>query len=189
VTQPARSSCRYRASVARCVGAWPVFGKILVSLAAAPLGACALAMQLTSFQEEAVTTQSIPNGVSPLSANLDEEDWRRAQSALSLAVDPLGSGQPVNWDNPGSKRRGTFTPSGPLVLAEDTVCRPFRAMIVEPQPKASETLLEGQSCRIAPGEWMVKSVKTLNAPQIRDQIQPLPGKSAPLVPAMTPKSG
>ena len=139
-------------------------------------------MHLTSMQlDEAETTASIGKPDTPFGGKLDDEDWRRAQSALSLAVDPQGSGQPVNWDNPTSKRRGSFVQSGNMVLVNETICRPFSAVIVEVTagvaPRESRHL--GQACRMGPGEWVMRDVKPVPT-IVQAETQPLPPKSAPL---------
>lgn len=127
---------------------------LAMALAGAASG-CSLTMHLNSFQDEVETTASIaPRVPSRLDPSLDDEDWRRAQAALSLAVDPQGPGLPVNWDNPASKRRGTFTPSGDMTLVQDTICRPFTASLH--QPGGKETRQTGQACRVGPGEWAMK---------------------------------
>jgi surface antigen len=120
-------------------------------------------MNLTGFSgEEEVTTGSIQSGPkSPFPLALDGEDMRRLNSALSLAVDPQGAGLPVNWDNPATRRRGTFSPIGELTLVDSTICRPFRALLVDSsdQRAPKETRHEGRACRTGPGEWAIRDVK------------------------------
>jgi 17 kDa outer membrane surface antigen len=116
---------------------------------------CSLTMHLTSFAEEPETTASIsPRNPTRLDPSLDDEDWRRAQSALSLAVDPQGPGLPVNWDNPVTKRKGSFAASGEMTLVQDTICRPFTAALV--QPGGQQSRQSGQACRVGPGEWAMR---------------------------------
>lgn len=115
-------------------------------------------MPVGSLSEDQLTTGSIsnPRQVTPLSSNLNEEDWRRAQSALALAVDPQGNGAPVSWDNPDSGRKGSFVAAGPLYVLDNRVCRSFVAKLNAPDP---DTQLQGSSCRLGPNEWVVKDVK------------------------------
>ncbi len=133
-----------------------LFAAALLGMMAA---GCSLTMHLASLQVDPETTASVPRVPSPLDPALDDEDWRRAQAALSLAVDPQGSGQPVNWDNPATRRKGTFMPSGHLVLVENTVCRSFSATITQSGTPARETHHIGQACRIGPGEWAMRHVQ------------------------------
>ena len=93
---------------------------------------------------------------SPLSSALDSEDWRRAQSALSVALDPQGNGAAVNWDNPKSGMKGSFIPAGDAVPAGEKICRPFSAELGGSTP--SEHLL-GVGCRDKAGEWTIDDVK------------------------------
>ena len=146
--------------------------------------ACSLSMHLASMKAEPEFTATLGKGPSPLSERLDEEDWRRAQSALSLAVDPQGSGQPVNWDNPGSKRRGSFAPSGALVLVGSTVCRPFTATVQDPLDTKSpgDTRHEGRACRVGPGEWALQDVKPLGFAAKAEKPQGMPSASTPMLP-------
>lgn len=127
---------------------------------------CSLTMNIPGFgdTEEETTASVTPAQASTFAIPLDEEDWRRANAALSLAVDPQGAGLPVNWDNPASKKHGRFEPTGGLSLVGNTVCRPFRALIIQkPNEKlaAREVMHEGQACRTGPGEWAMRDVKPL----------------------------
>lgn len=165
-------------------------GAGLVALSAA---GCSLSMKLPSFQSEPEMTASVTPATVPLSPHLDAEDWRRAQAAFSLAVDPQGSGQVVNWENPATKRKGSFIPAGNLVLAENTVCRPFRATLVEQaNGKPVETHHLGRACRTGPGEWAMRevapegaataSVGNAKAPMKLDVAQPLPEATSGMLP-------
>lgn len=128
---------------------------VLICGAGMAASGCSLTMHLNSFQDEVETTASItPRTPTRLDPALDDEDWRRAQAALSLAVDPQGPGLPVNWDNPATKRKGTFTPSGDMKLVQDTICRPFTATLQQPGGKDSRQT--GQACRVGPGEWAMR---------------------------------
>lgn len=123
-------------------------------------GGCSLTMHLASLQVDPETTATVQPAASPLDSSLDQEDWRRAKAALSLAVDPQGSGQQVNWDNPATKRKGSFSAAGNLVLIENTVCRPFTATIVQmdqgvPPREVKHT---GQACRVGPGDWAMRQM-------------------------------
>jgi surface antigen len=138
-----------------------------LSLALALLSAgCSLTMNIPGFggDEEETTAGIAPAHVSVFAIPLDEEDWRRANAALSLAVDPQGAGLPVNWDNPASNRHGRFEPLGGLAVVGNTVCRPFRALVVQKQHEKTalrEVAHEGQACRTGPGEWAMRDVKPL----------------------------
>lgn len=129
-------------------------------LAAVALGGCSLSLPIGSLSQadDALVTGSIaaPRAATPLSASLSDEDWRRAQAALGLAVDPQGNGAPVSWDNPESGRKGSFTAAGPLYLLDNRICRSFIASIHGPAP---DQHLHGSSCRNGPNEWMVLEAK------------------------------
>jgi surface antigen len=157
-------------------------------------GGCSLSMSLAGLQPDPQTTASAKT-TARLDPALDDEDWRRAQSALSLAVDPQGSGAAVNWDNPATKRKGSFVPTGKLELVENTVCRPFRATVQDQQAgKPREAKLVGQACRTGPGEWAMRNVTpegatatttaSTGAPLVlRTELnQPLPGMSTSMLP-------
>jgi len=81
-------------------------------------------------------------------------------AALSLAVDPQGGSLPVNWDNPASKRKGSFTAAGNMVLVENSICRPFTATVLAPGA-AREIRYRGEACRVGPGDWALKSAEPL----------------------------
>lgn len=140
-----------------------VTGLLLASGLPFMLAGCSLTMHIASLQNDPETTATISRPASPLDPSLDEEDWRRAQAALSLAVDPQGSGQPVNWDNPATKRKGTFAPSGNLALVDNTICRPFTATIVHGGTAPREVKHQGQACRVGPGEWALRQMQAVPA--------------------------
>jgi len=126
---------------------------ILLALAA---GGCT-AIPLPSFygvSRDDVTGSIRP--ASPLSPNLDVEDWRRAKGAMALALDPQGNGAPVSWDNPRSGARGAFTPVGQATPVDDRICRAFIAELGGSAPARS---LQGTACRNRAGEWTIGEVK------------------------------
>lgn len=156
-------------------------------------GGCGLSMTIASLQIDEETTASVPRSASPLDPSLDEEDWRRAQAALSLAVDPQGAGLPVNWDNPSTKRKGSFAASGNMVLVDNTICRPFTATLVQAGTTVRETRHAGQACRTGPGEWAMKSTQALSettgkigAPMKLPAplSQPLPARASAMIEAL-----
>ncbi len=144
--------------------------------------ACSLTMHLASLGDDGDNTAPIPAMpalVPRLDPSLDDEDWRRAQLALSLAIDPQGPGLPVNWDNPLSKRKGSFAAAGNMIIAQDTICRPFDATLIQPGGKQSRH--SGLACRLAPGEWAPHLDNAPGAASNHGATQPLPQKAkAPL---------
>lgn len=168
------------------------FAALLAAGLALAAGGCSLSMPLAGLQPDPETTASLARPAARLDPALDDEDWRRAQSALSLAVDPQGSGEAVNWDNPATRRKGSFVPAGKLVLVENTVCRPFRATLSDQQAgKPHEARMIGQACRTGPGAWAMREVKpegttaSLGAPgALRAEAgQPLPIATSSMLPA------
>jgi surface antigen len=107
-------------------------------------------------EEPTATHSTAARAASPLSPELGEEDWRRAKAALSVALDPQGSGSQVSWDNPDTTMRGHFTPVGHPFVMDDEVCRRFLAPVVG---QVSTSSLQGTACRPSGEEWAVKSVR------------------------------
>lgn len=101
-------------------------------------------------------TGSVPAKVAPLSPALDQEDWRRANAALGTALDPQGDGASVNWDNPQTGAKGSFTPVGQAYPTEGKICRAFLA---EVGTKDSHEYLQGAACREKTAEWSLTDVK------------------------------
>lgn len=101
-------------------------------------------------------TGSIPAKAPTLSNALDQEDWRRASAALGVALDPQGGGAAVNWDNPSSNAKGSFTPVGQPYPAQGKVCRAFLA---EVGTKDSQEHLQGTACRDKSADWKLIEVK------------------------------
>ncbi len=131
-------------------------GLACAMLCALMTGACSLGVPLPALGVPETTQSVAPRAVSPLSADLGEEDWRRAKGALSVALDPQGSGAKVSWDNPDTTLRGTFTPVGQPFVKSDEICRAFLATVTG---QSSESVLQGTACRPSGGEWSVKDVR------------------------------
>ena len=130
---------------------------LAVSLIALSTSACSFSFGLSALDdEEPKSTGAIAaKAVTPLSADLDGEDWRRAKAALAVALDPQGPGTQVSWDNPATTMKGTFTPVGAPFVKNDEICRSFSAHLSGP----SAASLHGTACRPSGGEWAIKDVK------------------------------
>ena len=123
-------------------------------------GACSFSFGVAGLDDdEPKTTGAIASAAAPLSPDLNEEDWRRAQAALGLALDPQGPGTQVSWDNPESRMKGTFTPSGAPFVKNDEICRAFTAQLSGP----SQASLQGLACRPSGNEWAIKDVMPAKA--------------------------
>ncbi|KRE03505.1 hypothetical protein ASE61_12275 [Bosea sp. Root670] len=91
-----------------------------------------------------------------LSSELGPEDMRRADGAMSVALDPQGNGAPVSWDNPQSGIKGSFIPVGGPFLRSDEICRAFIASV---ETQSRPVKLQGTACRPSGGEWAVKDME------------------------------
>ncbi len=133
-----------------------LFAKAILLATTVCLGGCSTAIPLPSFISQEDITGSIRKPVSPLSSNLDAEDWRRASGALGIALDPQGSGAPVRWDNPTSGVKGAFIPVGEAQAVDGLICRAFVSELGGSHPAQS---LQGTGCRDKSGDWTVSDVK------------------------------
>ena len=144
------------------------------ALAVGPFFACVLGVavsgcsfsfpvaSLISGEDTKDTTGSIaPKPGSPLSPELGVEDWRRAKSAMAVALDPQGNGTAVAWDNPESAMKGNFTPVGQPFVKGDEICRAFLATLAAQTGTSS---LQGTACRLSGQEWAIKDVKPWRKP-------------------------
>jgi surface antigen len=143
----------------------------------APLAACSITLPFqpesrAPLKDDADITGSIPmrkdslldtkpGQVSPLSAKLDEEDWRRGKAAMATALDPQGNGHQVRWDNADSGARGSFAAVGDPFLQKDDICRTFVAMVSVKEPDA---WFQGTACRATPSEWHIRELKAWKKP-------------------------
>jgi surface antigen len=136
----------------------PVCAVLIASLA----GGCGVSFPMASLVADAETTSSItPKIVSPLSPELNAEDWRRAKGALTIALDPQGSGSSVSWDNPDTENKGNFAPVGQPFVNTDEICRAFLATL---NVKETARSLQGTACRPSGGDWAIKDVKPWRKP-------------------------
>jgi surface antigen len=133
----------------------------LMAGVAACLGGCSMALPsasvpgLSGGSKEDVTSV-IPSFRAPLSHALDQEDWRRASAAMGTALDPQGDGATVNWDNPQTNAKGSFTPVGQAYPRDGKICRAF---VAEVGTKDSHESLQGTACREKAAEWALSDVK------------------------------
>lgn len=102
------------------------------------------------------TGSIVTKAASPLSPELSGEDWRRAKSALSVALDPLGNGSSTRWDNPESGIGGSFTPVGQPFVRSDEICRAFLADLTGSNFESS---LQGTACRFSGHDWAIRDLK------------------------------
>jgi surface antigen len=105
--------------------------------------------------------QAGPGIVSIFFPKMDEEDFRRANSALVTAMDPQGNGGHVRWENNESHAKGSFAPIGNAYLVKDDICRVFVAMAAF---KGPEEWVQGTACRTGPGTWAIKETKPWKKP-------------------------
>ncbi len=97
-------------------------------------------------EDEVATTSSVlpargPDkaaGLGTLASELGPEDLRRADAAMSVALDPQGNGAAVSWDNPQSGIKGSFVPVGGPFLRRTRFAAPSSpACRPNPSPSSS----------------------------------------------------
>lgn len=142
----------------------PLMAVAVLALFAAGCSVSFPILGLSSKSEDEVATTSAvlparggerPAALASLAAELGPEDMRRADGAMSVALDPQGNGAAVSWDNPQSGIKGSFIPVGGPFLRSDEICRAFIASV---QTQARPAKLQGTACRPSGGEWAVKDV-------------------------------
>ena len=158
-------SQRVRHNAARVIAQIPR-GVGLIVLMAAPGGfaGCSIAVPTASEPSAMWNSGRVASDVTgvigksapKLSRALDTEDLRRAIAAMSTALDPQGSGASVNWDNPQTGAKGSFTPVGQPYPLEGRICRAFHADIAVNETQES---LQGAACREKTAEWALTEVK------------------------------
>lgn len=132
-------------------------------VAVCALSSCSIAIPVSSPNNSAMwqgapddMTGSIAKPPLKLSRRLDTEDIRRATAAMSTALDPQGSGTSVNWDNPQSGAKGSFTPVGQAYPLDGKICRAFLADV---SANDATERLQGAACREKTAEWALTEVK------------------------------
>ena len=142
----------------------PLMAAALLALFSAGCSVSFPIIGLSSKSEEEVATTSaiLPSrssdrstALASLAAELGPEDMRRADGAMSVALDPQGNGAAVSWDNPQSGIKGSFIPVGGPFLRSDEICRAFIASV---QTQVRPIKLQGTACRPSGGEWAVKDM-------------------------------
>jgi surface antigen len=139
-------------------------GAVLVGILCAGCSVSFPIIGLSSKAEDevATTASTLPARPTEKTANLGKlaselgpEDLRRADGAMSVALDPQGNGAAVSWDNPQSGIKGSFVPVGGPFLRADEICRAFIASV---QTQSKPLKLQGTACRPSGGEWAVKDM-------------------------------
>ena len=137
--------------------------RIVAALALAlALPACSITAPIAALSgdDDDVSTGTVRPLKAPLSSRLTVEDWRRAKSALALALDPQGNGTAVSWDNPESKARGSFSADGAFAVRNNLVCRRFKATLKLPDETAAP---QGLACRQGPSDWTIVEQSAISA--------------------------
>jgi surface antigen len=153
---------RNRHIAAGVIAQFPLHGAFAV-VAACALSGCSIAIPMSGSSSamwggaSEDVTGSIARPTLRLSRKLDAEDLRRATAAMSTALDPQGSGASVNWDNPQSGAKGSFTPVGQPYPLDGKICRAFLASV---SVEETQEKLEGSACREKTAEWALIGVKS-----------------------------
>ncbi|WP_375464330.1 RT0821/Lpp0805 family surface protein [uncultured Methylobacterium sp.] len=113
-----------------------------------------------TLTDEPTVTGSIGRRPASFGGDLGDEDWRRANAALAVALDPQGNGRPVKWDNPETGLRGSVNPTGLPYVANDLICRDFLASVVAPE---RSRFVRGTGCKPSGGAWELKRIRRSRA--------------------------
>jgi surface antigen len=142
----------------------PLAAAVLLSLLGAGCSVSFPILGLSSKSEDEVATTSaiLPvragdhaGALATLSPELGPEDMRRADGAMTVALDPQGNGAAVSWDNPQTGIKGSFVPVGGPFLRADEICRAFIASV---QTQVRPVKLQGTACRPSGGDWAVRDM-------------------------------
>lgn len=125
-------------------------------------GGCSMSFPLPGFVDKDATG-TVKARSARLWPDLDQEDWRRANAALAVALDPQGNGADVTWDNPKSGVRGSFVAAAAPFLDHDKVCRAFKAAVASRTRRSQQA--SGSACRDTGGEWVLAELKAVAAPE------------------------
>ncbi|WP_372425958.1 hypothetical protein [Salinarimonas chemoclinalis] len=130
------------------------------------LGACAGQGPLATLAPgllpgEPLTTGSLaaPPSGRDLALGLRGGAFARASLALADALDPMGGGEVVSWNDPESGARGTIAAAGPPGVEGALVCRRFDARTLAPggvAPTPRAVRHEGRACRVAARSWRIE---------------------------------
>jgi surface antigen len=151
-----------------CRGAAAVLVTGLLALSA---GGCSFSYQLGSLfgksdsaktnSDNRITTgvlrppaMAVSNPVVP-----PEADLAYARAAANVVLSRKGQGASQPWQNPQTGARGTVTALASAYTQGGFTCRDFLASYVK---GASQSWLQGEACRVQPGQWKVRSLKPWN---------------------------
>lgn len=118
-----------------------------------------MGLGLFGRDDDEVITHSLPASQTTTHhalRDLTEEDWRRAQGALGIALDPGGNGKAVEWSNPETQTSGQFTPVAVAYASKEGVCRAFLADLKQ---RENIKTLQGTACKDDDGRWHLQDVQ------------------------------
>lgn len=125
-----------------------------IFLLSTALSGCSLSFPMASLSPDIDETGSISQKPAlVLFHELNPEDWRRARSAIDLALDPQGNGTRVNWDNPATGLKGSFIAKGHVFVENGEVCRAFQAHLHD--KTRSDVIKLGVACRASGEDWTI----------------------------------
>lgn len=163
-----RSDCRAPFGLAEPIsplGLAPRFCTLAVVLAIWLVGGCS--GPILSFRSDATETAAEPASTGSIAKppksfgkDLSDEDWRRADAALTVALDPQGNGKPVKWDNPETGMRGTVNPTGLPYVAQDEICRDF---ITSVSKSSGTRTMRGTGCKASGGSFELKRLRSVKS--------------------------
>lgn len=120
------------------------------------LAGCGFSIPIKPLAGDDIVTGSITPAPSEksLAPDLTDEDWRRARSAMSVALDPLGNGERTGWDNPDTGHSGAFRSAGLPFVRAGEVCRAWSAEVRTNNVARNQA---GTACRAPGDDWRIAS--------------------------------
>jgi hypothetical protein len=121
-------------------------------------GGCSFSYQLDSLfaKKDEATVSLRPALAAVLAEPPAEGDLAIARAAASEVLASGGKDTSMPWENPQTGARGTVTPLASAYSQDGITCRDFLASIVR---DGSESWLQGEACRAARGQWVVRMLR------------------------------
>ncbi|WP_050763914.1 RT0821/Lpp0805 family surface protein [Beijerinckia indica] len=134
-------------------------GLPLIVITSALMGGCSVSIPMSPLIDRETVTGSLPSKLTPplpLAPGLDDEDRRLAKTALATALDPTANGRTIEWANPRSGVRGSFTAVGKAPDPRGRTCATFIADVIQ---ERTTRPLRGRACAEHAGAWTIVEIE------------------------------
>lgn len=151
-----------------CRGSHASFGLVLLlALSVAACGVGGVSLDSSEYGKIAsadplVTGTVVDDGVT----DVDPQDWKTVQDAISTSFSTLEDGGTAQWNNENTGSNGSIVPEPITTNAQGEICRPFQTTL---DTISGVENFDGYACKQRNGSWRITKVAPTES-EIESQI-------------------